>query len=69
MAQIILTDYKRIEIKEDKKQLLELITDDKQFIIINLKYTIDISKSKYEYDVRIEYEQTAINKAHIIQAF
>jgi len=69
MAQIILNNGQRISIEENKQQLFELINDDKQFITVNLEYTIDKYINEYTSDTERKVEQTLINKTHISQAF
>jgi len=69
MAQIILTENEQITIEESTQELFDLLLNDKQFIIVNIKYAVYDNYGLTNPTNRMERVQIAINKKDIAQAF
>ena len=69
MAQLITKTNEHIKVKEDIREVFDLLQDDKQFIIVNVEYSITMDYSLTDTKPKLEIMKTAINKNEIKQAF
>lgn len=69
MAQIITKTHGQLTVEESTPEVLDLLLNDKQFIIVNIGHTISVNYNQTNETTRFEITQTAINKSDIIQAF
>jgi len=69
MTLLITKTDPQVIVQEDTERIFELLQDNKQFIIVNIKELIRIDINDKSKGTKFGIVQTAINKNEILQAF